>query len=218
MNEPPVQNGLLSERAHAKIIGMILSRMLEPGAILQEAKLGELLGMSRTPVREAMKRIEAEGLARKEGRFLRVRALSEAEVAEIFTLREALESFCARHAGTVARAELDAMTARVTALMQTADSTEQRRIDDDFHRMIARASGNATLEQSIAGLRLRTCMFDIHQVPQRFLQGCEEHLAILDALRQGDGTAAEHLMAQHIRHAGAAVIARLETLRTGQTT
>ncbi|RWR28318.1 GntR family transcriptional regulator [Sinirhodobacter populi] len=208
----------LSARAHARIIGMILSQQLPPGAALQEEKLADWLDMSRTPVREALKRIEAEGLARKDGRFLRVRQLTMAEVREIFTLRAALEGFGARQAVHLPRARLDEMADRVQALMRTGESEEQRRVDDDFHAMIARASGNATLERTIADLRLRTCMFDIHQVPERFAQGCSEHLGILDALAAGDAGLAEDRMVAHLRNAGAAVLGRLETLEAERTT
>lgn len=68
MNQP------LAKQAYGKIIEMILSGALTPGDALQEAKLGDLLDMSRTPVREAIKRIEAEGLATQEGRFLKIHA------------------------------------------------------------------------------------------------------------------------------------------------
>ncbi len=207
----------LSARAHARIIAMILSQDLPPGAALQEAKLAGSLAMSRTPVREAMKRIEAEGLARKDGRFLRVRRLTVAEVEEIFALREALEGFGARQAVDLPRDRLAAMGARIHALMQAGESEEQRRVDNDFHAMIARASGNATLDRTIAELRMRTCMFDIHQVPERFLRGCTEHLTILEALIAGDGAAAEQRMIAHVRNAGAAVLRRLNALEAEKT-
>ena len=68
MNKP------LAKQAYASIIEMILAGALKPGDLLQEGKLGDELAMSRTPVREAIKRIEAEGLAVQEGRFLKVKA------------------------------------------------------------------------------------------------------------------------------------------------
>jgi hypothetical protein len=74
----------LAQQATGKIIEMVLSGTLVPGDGLQEAKLGEMLDMSRTPVRKAIKWIEAEGLAVQDGRFLKVRTLTAAEVEEIF--------------------------------------------------------------------------------------------------------------------------------------
>jgi DNA-binding GntR family transcriptional regulator len=62
----------------------------------------------------------------------------------------------------------------------------------------------------VSDLRLRTCMFDVHQVPERFLKGCEEHLAILGALRSGDADLAGQLMSAHIGVARNAILARLQ--------
>ncbi|WP_118137804.1 GntR family transcriptional regulator [Oceanicella sp. SM1341] len=216
----------LARQAHARIIEMIFSGAIAPGDALQEAKLGDLLEMSRTPVREAIKRIEAEGLAARDGRFLRVRRLSRAEVEEIFFLRGALESYSAGAATSLPGPALDAIEARIRALMDTgpeADSPgeeeegeEHWRVDNAFHRLLAGATGNATLLRTVDDLRLRTCMFDHTQVPERFRRGCEEHLAILDALRAADGPAAARLMAAHVAGARDAILARIDTL-TGQT-
>jgi DNA-binding GntR family transcriptional regulator len=205
----------LSTRAYSQIIQMILSHRLPPGAALQEAKLADALDMSRTPVREAMKRIEAEGLAHREGRLLRVRRLDRAEIEEIFLLRQALEGFSARQAVNLPAATLAEMARRVRALMDhgPGEGEEQRQVDNDFHGMIARSSANRTLVQTLDALRLRTCMFDVHQVPDRFAQGCREHLDILAALSAGDATLAETRMAAHIRNACTAILGRLEDLK-----
>lgn len=204
----------LSTRAYARIIQMILSQALPPGAALQEGKLADRLEMSRTPVREAMKRIEAEGLALRDGRFLRVRTLTRPEVTEIFDLRTVLEGFCARLAVTLPPATLAAMADRVRALIASGPGAGdvQRKVDADFHALIARASENRTMMRTIADLRLRTCMFDVHQVPDRFAEGCREHLAILEALAAGDAALAEARMIAHVRQAGQAILGRLETL------
>lgn len=205
----------LFTRAYVQIIQMILSYQLLPGAALQEGKLAEELHMSRTPVREAMKRIEAEGLAVRDGRFLRVRQLVRAEVEEIFALRVALEGFAARQAVSLPEAVIDAMAARVRDLMQRGPGAgeAERQVDNDFHTLIARACENRTLLRTVADLRLRTCMFDVHQVPNRFAQGCEEHLGILAALAARDGALAETRMIAHVQNACAAILGRLETLQ-----
>ncbi len=209
-----------SARVHARIIQMVLSGELPPGTAMQEARLAEVLEMSRTPVREALKRIEAEGLARRDGRFLRVRRLEVAEIREIFALREALEGFSARVAIGLPPADITAMAARVRVLMagDPDDGAMERVVDDDLHQMIARASDNRTLARVIAELRLRTCMFDVHQVPDRFLQGSVEHLEILEALAARDGQLAEVRMVAHVRNAGAAILGRLQDLAAGHST
>lgn len=202
----------LAKQAYGKILNMILSGALAPGDTLQEAKLGDALSMSRTPVREAIKRIEAEGLAAQEGRFLRVRRLTRGQVEEIFFLRSVLEAHCARQAVSLAPAVLDALEARVRRLLDEGpgEGDEQSRVDDDFHRAISRSAGSRTLVATVADLRRRTCMFDHSQVPERFRLSCEEHLGLLAALRARDADGAGRLMATHIDHARDAILQRLD--------
>ncbi|WCK05442.1 GntR family transcriptional regulator [Agrobacterium tumefaciens] len=206
MNQP------LAKQAYGKIIEMILSGALTPGDALQEAKLGELLDMSRTPVREAIKRIEAEGLATQEGRFLRIRRLRAEEVEEIFFLRQVLETHCARQAAGMARPDMGELEARIRHLQQhgPGEDDEQRRVDDAFHRTLALSTGSDMMVSTIEDLRRRTCMFDHAQVPDRFLKSCEEHLEMIAALRAGDGEKAGALMGRHIIHARDAVLEKLE--------
>lgn len=204
----------LVSKAHHEILRMILEGELKPGEVLQEAALGERLAMSRTPVREAMKRILSEGLAEVQGRFTRVRRCSEAEVDEIFFIRLSLEPTCAAAAIGIARDELDAMEARVMALMREGPGDEGRAWDTDneFHQMIALAAGNRATAKVIANLHRRTAIFDHTQVPARFLKGCAEHLDILDALRDHDGERAEKAMRAHLEGARDAIFRRLQTL------
>lgn len=201
----------LALQAYGKIIEMVLSGTLMPGDALQEAKLGEMLDMSRTPVREAIKRIEAEGLAIQDGRFLKVRTLTPAEVEEIFFLRGVLEAHCARQATSVPAAVLDELEARIRQLQLhgPGEDDEQRRVDDDLHRTFALSARSEMMVGTIADLRRRTCMFDHASLPHRFLKSCEEHLDMLSALRAGDSDRAGVLMAEHITHARDAILERL---------
>ncbi|WP_138466637.1 GntR family transcriptional regulator [Poseidonocella sp. HB161398] len=203
----------LAAEAHRRIIGMILEGRLPAGARLQEAALGQELGMSRTPVREAIKRIESEGLAVQEGRFLKVRRLPRAEIEEIFFLRLQLEPEATRAAATaLAPARIEEMAARTRAFIAGDASIGQWQLDDAFHAMMLDAQANRAVIGVVAGLRRRTCMFDRSQVPDRYLRGFEEHLDILDALGRGDGDTAARLMTDHLTHARDAVLGRLDAL------
>ena len=82
-------------------------------------------------------------------------------------------------------------------------------IDSALHESIAVAAGNRSAADVIAGLHRRTCIFDHTQVPDRFLKGCEEHLEILEAIRLGNGEAAETAMRRHLTRARDAILARL---------
>lgn len=201
----------LAKQAYGRIIEMILAGDLKPGDLLQEGKLGEELSMSRTPVREALKRIEAEGLALQEGRFLKVRTLAPEEVEEIFLMRGVLERHCARNAVSIAPSILDRLEASVRQLREDGpgDEEQQRQVDDAFHHELARVAGNQTMIRTIGDLRRRTCMFDHTQVPERFLASCDEHLEIIAALREKDGERAGLVMERHIAHARDAILRRL---------
>lgn len=203
----------LAGEAHRRIIGMILEGTLKPGDALQEAALGEALGISRTPVREAIKRIESEGLAGTEGRFTRVRRLGAAEIEEIFFLRLELEPACARAAAAKPPADLAETEAKIRTLMQNGPDSEpddmQWAIDSVLHESIANAAGNRSVADVIAGLHRRTCIFDHTRLPDRFLKGCEEHIEILQAIRRGDGDTAEAAMRRHLTGARDGILARL---------
>lgn len=201
----------LAQEAHQRIISMIFEGALKSGDLLQEAALGEIFGMSRTPVREAIKRLESEGLAVVEGRFTRLRSVQPEDVEEIFLLRLELEPFVARSAVRLPPAQIDAMEARVRHLMASDPSANdlQRQTDHDFHLMLGQNSGNLAITQTISALQRRTCIFDHSQVPDRFLRGCEEHLAILDAIRSGNAEAVEAALRRHLIHARDAVLDRL---------
>lgn len=202
----------LAAEAHRRIIGMILEGQLPAGAALQEARLGEALGMSRTPVREAIKRIESEGLAVQSGRFLRVRSLGRPEVEEVFFLRLALEPAAARAAIGLPAETLSAMEARVRALLAGTSDEDLWSLDDAFHGMILEAAGNRAATDVVVGLRRRTAMFDHAQVPERTRRGMEEHLGILAALAARDADAAGALMQAHVTHARDAILRRLDAL------
>ncbi|MCA0921562.1 GntR family transcriptional regulator [Pseudooceanicola nanhaiensis] len=208
--------GNRAHEAHRRILQMILDGTLKPGEILQEAALGDQLDMSRTPVREAIKRILSEGLAEVQGRFTRVRRLTPDDVDEIFFLRLVLEPACAREAINIDREALDDMEARIMALMRAGPGEDdvEWTTDNAFHRMICDAAGNRAIARQIADLHRRTCIFDHTQVPARFLKGCAEHLDIIDALRHRDGPRAEAAMRLHLTGARDAIFRRLDAIET----
>lgn len=201
----------LGREAHQRIIAMIFDGVLKSGDALQEAALGQQLGMSRTPVREAIKRMQSEGLAVLDGRMIRVHRLSKHEIEEIFFLRLQLEPFVARSAVRLPPSQIDAMEARTRQIMAQGPAVEDqhRQADDAFHDLMGREAGNASIASVIAGLRRRTCVFDHRQVPDRFVIGCQEHLLILDAVRTGDPDRVQAGMRAHLENARDAVLDRL---------
>lgn len=205
----------LARQAHRKILHMIIDGSIRPGEILKEAVLGEKLAMSRTPVREAIKRLQLQGLAETEGRFTKVRRINRSEIEEIFFIRITLEPSCARAAVAIAPSRLDEIEKRILALMREGPGEDDMEwhADDAFHNMIAVAGGNRATAKVIADLHYRTCIFDHSLVPARFLKSCAEHIDIIDALRHRDGERAESEMRAHLEHARDAILRRLDTIQ-----
>jgi DNA-binding GntR family transcriptional regulator len=205
----------LASEAHRRILTMMFEGTLKPGDALREAALGTQLGMSRTPVREAIKRLESEGLATPEGRSTRVRRMPFPEIEEVFFLRLALEPALARSAVRLPPERLDQMEHRIRALMRAGPDYDDThwQTDNDFHDLLAESSGNQTARAVLQALRQRTCVFDHKVVPERFLQGCTEHLAILEAVRRGNPEAVQAELCRHLEHARDAVLQRLRRVQ-----
>lgn len=203
----------LSQKAYDRILKMLISRELPANTALNERQLAELLTISRTPVRDALNRLENEGLIiRNAGRTPIVKELSITELIETLHIRRTLESEAARlAAGRIPLAELDELERKIQNLLALAvpDPELDRLVDNQLHNTIAHYSGNQLLKQYIVSLRLKTRMFDIRQVPERFLKGHQEHLSLLAALREGDAKAAKERIAQHIDNVKSSIILKL---------
>ncbi len=199
-------------RARSEMLNLILSGRLPVGEPLQERQLAEMLEMSRTPIREALGRLEAESVVERRGKTLFVRQISIQEIKEVLAVREQLEGYAARQAaGRIAIVDIERLTKRINALANAKNivADEHWDVDDALHNLIGSASGNAVLAQMISDLRVRTRMFDHDRVPDRFLPGCGEHLTILKAIAEGDDTAAEAAVQLHIRNARQGIFDRL---------
>ncbi|WP_457633660.1 GntR family transcriptional regulator [Oceanithermus desulfurans] len=186
---------LVREAAYERLKRRILEGVLRPGARLSEPALAQALGVSRTPVREALQRLSQEGLVElRPGRGARVRVLSPREVEEVYEVRALIEGeAAARAAGRCDEAGLHRLEAALDAL-ETADPDDfaaQIAADERFHALLVAASGNRVLEQVFhdldAALALtRQFSRDLNQTPETRAQ----HRAIVAAIRAGDAAAA----------------------------
>lgn len=209
----PVRRDNLADRAYDQILGLVLSGGLPGGAPLQERRLAELLDISRTPIREALGRLETDGVVeRHAGRFLKVREISAQEMIEVLLVRELLEVKAAAIAAErIDPATAAALTEDVERLLAEGpgDAARHWALDDEIHDAIARASGNGVLRALVRDLRLRTRLFDVERMPDRFVPGLHEHLAILDALAKRDAAAAQAAMATHIANVRESIVRKL---------
>lgn len=209
---PDVPQGLSLYR---RLLDEIRAGRLAPGARLREVELAERLGVSRTPVREAMRLLEADGLVVHQPRLgAVVRSLDYAEIMELYEMRAVLEGtaarLAARAASDVELAELVALNADFAAAAD--DQARAAEINRQFHLILQDAAKNRFLIKSISTLQRTMMILGPTTLMQRdrATAAVAEHDRILAALNARDGARAETEMRAHIE---AAQRARLRDLR-----
>ena len=200
----------LSEAAYNQILELMLAGHLPAGAVLQERRLAEMMSISRTPVREALARLEVESLvSRRNGRMLFVADVSVESYISLLDMRRILEmETAARATGrfdpAVARNIADAI-ADLVDLPQITPA-QHWAVDDLVHSSIAEAAGNPMVATSIRDLRRRTHIFNTARIPHRLVVGAGEHMALVDAVMGNDPELSRRLMAEHIDNVRDAII------------
>ncbi|HEY5796948.1 MAG TPA: GntR family transcriptional regulator [Bosea sp. (in: a-proteobacteria)] len=203
--EPVEQAGTynLSNLAYKAVSEMIRGRRLKGGELIVEAKLAEVLGISRTPLREALQRLEGEGLVVKSAnRSFMVRNVDLGEYLQSLKVRELLEGEAAYLAtGHIPKAKLTAAHREIDELMAaTSYHTDAHwRSDDNVHGLYIDACANAVMGQMIRSLRVTTRLFEIARLADRVQQDAVEHLEIVVALEAEDAKAARKAAQAHIR-------------------
>jgi DNA-binding GntR family transcriptional regulator len=188
--------------AYTLILEAIDSGMYRPGDRLVESELADRFGVSRTPIREALQRLETQSMLTRDGRSLIVASLDHNQLAELYAVRAELEGFAARLAARHATDEevqlLRVMVEEDRALM--ADPKALSRANRRFHKQIHLASHNRYLVQqldlvhrSMALLATTSLSFE-----GRGEQTIAEHSAIVEAIAAGDGDAAYDALKAHI--------------------
>ena len=199
-----VHNSLHQEVA-VLLRDQIFAGTLPPGSFIDEAALCESLKISRTPLREALKVLAAEGLVRHEprrGSF--VNQVTEQDLDEIFPIIALLEGRCAfeaaRNASDADIAALDAMHARLTEYAQAKRINDYYATNFSIHEAIITLANNRWLAQAIADLRkiLKLARLQQLHAPGRLEQSLAEHLAIYAALRSRDSEGADAAMRTHL--------------------
>jgi len=202
----------LSEFAYRTVYDLILSRQLPGGEVIVEGRLAERLNVSRTPLREALGRLEGEGLLVKQAsRSFSVRSVTAREFFESLKVREVLESEAAELA--VGRISMDRLAETRRMVVQAGRDPVQGRshwqTDNRLHALFAEASGNAVLAETIGRLRITTQLFEIRRPLERVDADCTEHLAILNELAGNDRRMARRAVLQHLKNLQADVMALL---------
>ena len=207
----------LRERVYKALKEMIIFQEIPPGEKLDEDSLASQLGVSRTPVRESLYRLENEGIVKiipRRGAFIVKH--SKESINEILSVREVLEGLSAREAAShitdAALEVLESLSEKFSESNVRLLSKEYLQVDVKFHKTIIEASKNEwlislmnILNDHIQMLRLRTVTFQ-----GRPEQSLSEHRRILEALKARDPLLAESLMREHINNVRESYLKNIE--------
>jgi DNA-binding GntR family transcriptional regulator len=189
----------------------IISVELAPGSPIIESEFAEALGVSKTPIREALRQLERDGfVVNVPSRGSMISHITSQEIHDVFQIREIIEAGSAkRSAQNGASEEIRELRAGNEALQEDLESVEEYvqewGVWEDIHQAVVRSLGNVGLQEVYQGLldrilRIRN-YYGKQLTRRRYHDIIVEHNAIADAIIQGDGEAAELAMQQHLRNA-----------------
>lgn len=184
---------------------MIFEGALEPGEKVREKLLTELFGVSRTPLREALKVLAAEGLLELiPNRGAVITRQSDGEIDEVFSVLAALEGLAgecaAKSASDNELARISKMTRDLRQSYEDADRPTYFRINQAIHKAILEAASNDTLTRSheLVAFRVQRARYRANLTPERWRVAVEEHEAIAEALEARDADRCAALMRSHL--------------------
>ena len=199
-----------SDEAHRAIRRSILDGTLRPGERIIEQRLATMLDVSRTPIREALGKLERENLVVRSGRSMAVRTFTVDEVRDVYDLRAHLESYAARRAAeritdheiSELRAVQDAIAVAVAS--EPLDPVERRReparLNQHFHLLVVRAARSAPLERSVDSVGQTPLIYKAYlwYGPEEKRRSAEQHGRLLELLAARDAARAEAAWRHHI--------------------
>ena len=196
----------------------IISQTLEPGERLMEIQMADEMGVSRTPVREAIRKLELEGLVimvPRKGAY--VAGISVKDIHEVFEVRTSLEGLAASLAAQrITPEELDEMEKNLFLEAGELEGNNLRsivEIDTTFHDLLYKAARNEKLLQLVSNLQEQLQRFRSASLarPGRSKGALDEHRKILEAIALGDSKLAQKLAMEHIENAETAMMASIES-------
>ena len=210
--------------AYDRLKDEIRTNRMPPGYQAPEPEIAMRLGMSRTPVREALIRLEAEGLVelvpRRGARVLPIKPEDMREIYEILSALEpeAAAGVAASHPSPEDLRPLEEATADMEAALAVKDLDAWAEADDRFHLRLLELNGNRRLQRIISAVydqvhRARIVTLRLRALPER---STREHREILEHMRRGDANAARAAFRAHREKSAVELIALLETYRLGQ--
>jgi DNA-binding GntR family transcriptional regulator len=203
--DPRIQRELLADRAYADLRDRIVTLRIPPGAPIDEDVLGAELGIGRTPVREAIKRLALENLVAvfpRRGTF--ASEINITDLADISDVRMQLEGHAAYRAAQritpAQQVELEGLLTELDENRGSDDISALMALDTRVHRFVHRCAGNPYLEESLGryfNLSLRIWYLVLDRLPHLFAR-VHEHGDLLRAIGDGDADGARAIIAEHI--------------------
>jgi DNA-binding GntR family transcriptional regulator len=202
----PSETTSRSELVYRQLRAALASGALKPGQRVMEVEVAEWLQVSRTPVRDALRRLESEGMLILEPRAgLVVASISRQAMLELYVMREVLEGtaarLCARHASDPEITELEELVRREARLQ--GNHPELAGHNRLFHEAIHRGAHNRYLEKSLVAVNDTMHLLGPSQllIPERAKQSQAEHAELFEYIRNHDADAAEAAARRHVRSA-----------------
>jgi DNA-binding GntR family transcriptional regulator len=214
-----VEHSPLADKVYESLRQAIMSGKLVPGERLLEAKLAEEIGVSRAPVREAISRLEMEGLIDllpRRGSY--VSTLSEEDAWEVYTLRAALEGLAyglaKEHISEDGFAKLQAIVDRMKQCVEEGDREGLSELDTAFHRTVVELVGHARLQAVWMSINSQIALLSQRVIRKDYPDIAiihKRHAALLDHLRHSSGEDAARAIRDHIESAADRLVFHSET-------
>lgn len=205
LDQEPTSNARLSEQVYESLVEMIVRGKIKPAQAISEVELARILGVSRTPVHEAVKQLVKDGLiVQAANRRPVVVSFGPDDVNDVYEMRRILESEAAAKAAErmdrQTLTKLEGSLQRFRSSEKSAETiTNWVAIDDEFHTAIAKATGSLRLSADIDRYRLLHRVFNRTHTDANVLeQAAEEHQQILNALKRRDADEARQAMRHHL--------------------
>lgn len=202
---PPPERETISAAAYRRLREAILSSRIPAGARINELELASAWKISRTPIRDALRRLEAEGLVQAaSGRGMIVPVLSRSEVEELYDVREALEGMAARRAAERATpaflTRLNTLIKAYGAAVKQGDMDRLMGVDDELHTAVVQMGQNRRLMQGYQGVRMQLYRFHAgsFRLRGRAAKSFREKARLVAAIRSRDAARAEAAMREHL--------------------
>jgi len=214
------------QTAYGLILQSILNKELKPGEVVTEMSLGEKFGLGRTPIREALNKLEMEGLIQTEIRTKRIHFLTPEDIEQIFEIKIALEGHLALNAANkISEKQINELTNIVLEMKELIDSQislsnedllqDWLKLDTAFHDLIFKINGNKRSEEIIKRLNLQwhRLKIGLAVIEGRIEKAVEEHTKIAEAIISRNALLAQKNMQEHLSNLKKVLVSLMKTFQ-----